>query len=71
MEFQRVLNSVGGSFSENLGRIEVRLGSRVLAEQFYSVLGKARSVYELDIGLDWACTTSDLEALEKTLRISR
>ncbi|OAQ25001.1 RNI-like protein [Linnemannia elongata AG-77] len=71
MEFQRVLDSVGGSFSESLGRVEVRLRSRVLAEQFYSVLGKTRSVYELDIGLDWACTTSDLEALEKALRISR
>ncbi|KAH7054780.1 hypothetical protein BKA57DRAFT_434420 [Linnemannia elongata] len=71
MEFQRVLDSVGGSFSESLGRAEVRIRSRVLAEQFYSALGKARSVYELDIDLDWACTMSDLEALEKALRLSR
>ncbi|KAG0043929.1 hypothetical protein BGZ90_008928, partial [Linnemannia elongata] len=71
MEFQRVLDSVGGSLSESLGRVEVRIGSRVLVEQFYTALGKARSVYELNIGLDWACTTSDLEALEKALRISR
>ncbi|OAQ25018.1 hypothetical protein K457DRAFT_23596, partial [Linnemannia elongata AG-77] len=71
MEFQRVLNSVGGSFNESLGRVEVRVQSRVLVEQFFSALGKARSVYELDIDLDWACTTSDLEALEKALRISR
>ncbi|KAH7054762.1 hypothetical protein BKA57DRAFT_452132 [Linnemannia elongata] len=71
MEFQRVLDSVGGKFSESLGKVEVRLRSRVLAEQFYSALGKARSVYVLDIDLDWACTTSDLGALEKALRVSR
>ncbi|KAF9293016.1 hypothetical protein BGZ88_005894 [Linnemannia elongata] len=50
MEFQRVLDFVGGSFSESIGRVEVRARLRVLAEQFYSALGKARSVYELDIG---------------------
>ncbi|KAG9069746.1 hypothetical protein KI688_009071 [Linnemannia hyalina] len=70
-EFLRVLDSVGGSFSENVGRVDVRLQSRALAEHFFSALGKARSVYELDIGLDWACTTSDLEALEDALRKSR
>ncbi|KAG9061903.1 hypothetical protein KI688_007054 [Linnemannia hyalina] len=70
-EFLRVLDSVGGSLSENVGRVEVRLESRVLAEKFFSALGKARSVYELDIDLHWACTTSDLEALEDALKKSR
>ncbi|KAG0046719.1 hypothetical protein BGZ90_008097, partial [Linnemannia elongata] len=70
-EFLRVLDSVGGSFNENVGRVEVRLRSRVLAEQFFSALGKARSVYELDIDLDWACATRDLEALEDALKKSR
>ncbi|KAG0255867.1 hypothetical protein BGZ95_005656, partial [Linnemannia exigua] len=70
-EFLRVLDAIGGSFDENVGRVEVRLRSRVLAEQFYSALGKARSVYELDIDLDWACTTSDLESLEGALKTSR
>ncbi|KAH7028671.1 hypothetical protein BKA57DRAFT_443777 [Linnemannia elongata] len=67
-EFLRVLDSVGGSFSENVGRVEVRIQSRVLAEQFFSALGKARSVYELSIDLD---DTSDLEALEDALKKSR
>ncbi|KAF9115390.1 hypothetical protein BGW39_003061, partial [Mortierella sp. 14UC] len=70
-EFLRVLDSVGGSFSENVGRAEVRLQSRELAEEFFLALEKARSVYELDIDLDWACTTSDLEALEGALKKSR
>jgi len=70
-EFLRVLDSVGGSFSENFGSVEVRLQSRVLAEQFFSALGKARSIYELNINLDWACSTSDLEALEDALKNSR
>jgi hypothetical protein len=60
MEFQRVLNSVGGSFNESIGKVTVSLRSRMLAEEFYSALGRARSVYELDIDLHWDCTTSDL-----------
>ncbi|KAG0038874.1 hypothetical protein BGZ89_007981, partial [Linnemannia elongata] len=66
-EFLRVLDSVGGSFSENVGRVDVRIRSRILAEQFFSALGKARSVYELDIVLDWACTGTDVQALEDAL----
>ncbi|KAF9577748.1 hypothetical protein BGW38_006846, partial [Lunasporangiospora selenospora] len=38
---------------------------------FYSALGRARSVYELDIDLEWDCTTSDIESLEFALRNSR
>ncbi|KAG0375797.1 hypothetical protein BGX24_008647 [Mortierella sp. AD032] len=70
-EFLRMLDYVGGSFSENIGRVEVRIQSRVMAEQFFSALGKARFVYELDIDLGWACAASDLEALEDALKKSR
>ncbi|KAF8949991.1 hypothetical protein BGZ46_004813, partial [Entomortierella lignicola] len=70
-EFQRMLDSVGGSLDENHGLVEVDLRSRVLAEQFYSALGKARSVFELDISLSWACSTSDLEMLEDAIKKSR
>ncbi|KAF9280109.1 hypothetical protein BGZ68_007479 [Mortierella alpina] len=70
-DFQRMLDAVGGSFDKILGRVEVTLRSRVLAEQFFSALGKARSVHELDIIFDWACTTSDLEQLEVALKKSR
>ncbi|KAG0273875.1 hypothetical protein BGZ96_004618, partial [Linnemannia gamsii] len=70
-DFQRMLDSIGGSFDKSIGRVAVALRSRVLAEQFFSALGKARSVYELDVVLDWACTTSELEVLEGALKTSR
>ncbi|KAF9374898.1 hypothetical protein CPC16_001009, partial [Podila verticillata] len=70
-DFQCMLDSVGGSFDKSIGRVEVTLRSRVLAEQFSLALEKARSVYELDMVLDWACTTSDLEVLEGALKKSR
>ncbi|KAF9944882.1 hypothetical protein BGZ72_001879, partial [Mortierella alpina] len=69
-DFQRMLDTVGGSFDKSLGRVEVALRSRVLAEQFFSALGKARSVYELNIVFRWACTTDDLEQLEVALKKS-
>ncbi|KAF9948443.1 hypothetical protein BGZ72_009648 [Mortierella alpina] len=69
-DFQRTLDAVGGSFDRSLGRVEVTLRSRALAEQFFSAMGKARSLYELDIVFDWACTTSDLEQLEVALKKS-
>ncbi|KAF9944621.1 hypothetical protein BGZ72_002168, partial [Mortierella alpina] len=70
-EFQRMLDSVGGSFDKSIGRVTVALRSRVLAEQFFSALGKARSVYELDIVFDWACSTSDLQLLEDALKLNK
>ncbi|KAF9945258.1 hypothetical protein BGZ72_001526, partial [Mortierella alpina] len=70
-EFQRVLDSVGGSVDEHLGRVEVKLRSRVLADKFWSVLEKARSIHELDVNLDWACNMSDLDAMEGALKKSR
>ncbi|KAG0247101.1 hypothetical protein BG011_002002, partial [Mortierella polycephala] len=70
-EFRRMLESVGGSFDENVGRVEVKLRSRGLAEEFCSALGKAKSVQDLDICLDWACSKSDLEVLEEALKKSR
>ncbi|KAF9956626.1 hypothetical protein BGZ72_002637 [Mortierella alpina] len=69
--FQRAVDSVGGLFDKNMGRVEVTLPSKVLAEQFSLALEKARSVFELDVNFDWACTTSDLEVLEGALRQSR
>ncbi|CAO3568621.1 unnamed protein product [Mortierella alpina] len=70
-DFQRTLDAVGGSFDRSLGRVEVTLRSRVLAEQFFAKLGKARSVYELDVDFDWACTAGSLEVLEGALKTSR
>jgi hypothetical protein len=70
-EFQGVLDTIGGSLNENVGKVKVMLWSRKLAKVFYSALGTARSVYELDIDLHWDYTTSDLVALEDALKKSR
>ncbi|KAG0272308.1 hypothetical protein BGZ95_011949, partial [Linnemannia exigua] len=69
-EFLRAVDLVGGSFDENNGLVKAEIRSRAMAEQFYSALGKARSVYELDIYLDLEGSKSDLEALEDALRKS-
>ncbi|KAF9947224.1 hypothetical protein BGZ72_010785, partial [Mortierella alpina] len=68
--FRRTVGAVGGSFDENTGTAKVKLQSRVLSEQFYSGLQKARSVHELDISLDFEGTRSDLEALADALKTS-
>ncbi|KAF9963988.1 hypothetical protein BGZ70_007073 [Mortierella alpina] len=70
-DFQRMLDSVGGSFDKTFGRMKVTLRSTVLAKLFFSALGKARSVYELGVTFDWACTSGDLDALESALKTSR
>ena len=61
---------MGGSFDENTGRVDVRLPSKIQADQFYAALEKARSVYELVLELDWETSQSDLKKLRDTLKIT-
>ncbi|KAF9945136.1 hypothetical protein BGZ72_001623 [Mortierella alpina] len=68
--FRRAIDAIGGSFDENNGLVKAKLGSRVSANQLYLALENARSVYELNIILDWACTGSDLQALQDALKKS-
>ncbi|KAF9921186.1 hypothetical protein BGZ67_000690, partial [Mortierella alpina] len=68
--FRRTVDSLGGSFDENNGVVKVKLQSRVSADQLYLALGNARSIHELDIVFGWACTGTDLLALENALRKS-
>jgi len=65
--FRNAVDVVGGSFDENAGRVDVKLLSRVQAEQFYGALKKARSVYELVLQFDWETSQSDLKMLRDTL----
>ncbi|KAF9948732.1 hypothetical protein BGZ70_002078 [Mortierella alpina] len=58
--FRRTVESLGGSFDENNG----------VVKQLYSALRNSRSVHELDIVFGWACTKTDLQALEDALRKS-
>ncbi|KAF9116177.1 hypothetical protein BGX30_006021, partial [Mortierella sp. GBA39] len=65
--FRDTVHSLGGTFDENLGRVEVKLLSRVLADQFYSALFQAKSVHDLKIELAWEASYNDLKTLRDTL----
>ncbi|KAF8968214.1 hypothetical protein BGZ46_010902 [Entomortierella lignicola] len=60
----------GGNYDWELGRVSIILGSRIRAQEFFNALAKARHVYDLDITFGKECTTSDLSAFEKSLRMS-
>ncbi|KAF9206664.1 hypothetical protein BGZ49_002025 [Haplosporangium sp. Z 27] len=68
--FTDIVKANSGEYDEELGRVVISLGSRIMAQGFFHALVKARHVYELDVTFDWNCSTSDLEALEKALRMS-
>ena len=68
--FRNTVETLGGSFDESIGRVELTLFSRMQAEQFYSALEKAKSVYELKVELDWESSQSDFKKLRNTLAIS-
>jgi len=65
--FREAVNTLQGIFDENVGRVEVKLHSKVQAEQFYQALGSARSVYELKLHLDWDTTQGDFKRLQNAL----
>ena len=65
--FRETVDSLQGSFDESIGRVEVKLRSRIQAEQFYAALEKMGSVYELKAELDWDPTQSDLRKMRDTL----
>jgi hypothetical protein len=68
--FRNAVKAQQGLFDEAIGRVEVKLRSRLLAEQFYLALVKARSVYELVLELDWETSQSDFKKLHDTLAIT-
>jgi len=68
--FRDAVEALGGTFNENIGRVEVKLLSKVHAEQFYAALEKSRSVYELRIELDWETSQSDFKKLRDTLALT-
>ncbi|KAG0221996.1 hypothetical protein BGX31_009414 [Mortierella sp. GBA43] len=70
-ELYDTVKSLEGTFDENIGHVKVHLLSKQHAERFYQALAKARSVYELDIVLDWEVTKSDFKGLLNALRKSK
>ncbi|KAF9366825.1 hypothetical protein BGX34_006094 [Mortierella sp. NVP85] len=67
--FRDTVDAMNGKFYEDIGRVEVDLGSRLQADQFYLALEKARSVYELKVTFnrDWDTTQGDFRRLRDAL----
>ena len=68
---RKTVASPGGLLDENIGHVGVTLRSKLQAEQFYQVLGKAIPVYELKIDLDWDTTQHDFRKLCDTLATTK
>ncbi|KAI8598054.1 hypothetical protein EDD21DRAFT_407131 [Dissophora ornata] len=66
-----VVKLARGVFDEQLGSLKVTLKSSFAAAELYEAIRKAKAgVYDLDITFDWDCSSTDLEALEKALKMS-
>ncbi|KAF9963868.1 hypothetical protein BGZ65_008652 [Modicella reniformis] len=59
-----------GMFIEETGRIEIKVGSNILAKQFYDTMVKASGIQELVITLEWNATMDDLRALSKAVTMA-
>ncbi|ORZ20894.1 hypothetical protein BCR41DRAFT_385418 [Lobosporangium transversale] len=68
--FENVVEMNRGKYDSHLGKVIIKLRSRTTAGEFYNALANAKHVYEMDIALYWDWTQTDLEALEKALRVS-
>ncbi|KAI8359009.1 hypothetical protein B0O80DRAFT_259908 [Mortierella sp. GBAus27b] len=68
--FRDTVESTGGSFDENVGSVTVHLRSKTQADQFYQALERSRSIFELDIALDWDTTQSDFKKLRDVVRVT-
>ncbi|KAG0059741.1 hypothetical protein BGZ89_000158 [Linnemannia elongata] len=68
--FATAIELNGGHYDPHLGKVSVNLGSKIRAAGFYDALITGKRVEELDITLNWASTTKDLEALGDALQIA-
>jgi hypothetical protein len=65
--FRYMVEGMIGQYDENIGRVVVRLNSKLQAEEFYLALEKAKSVYELDIRFYWIMTQGEHKRLRDVL----
>ncbi|KAG0001393.1 hypothetical protein BGZ65_003534 [Modicella reniformis] len=62
-QLREVVELNHGRFVEEIGRIEIKIGSNILVKQFYDAVIRAHGIQELDITLEWDATTDDVQAL--------
>ncbi|KAG0245650.1 hypothetical protein BGX31_006811 [Mortierella sp. GBA43] len=70
-EIRSAVASVKGSINDNTGTVDVGLSSSVMADQFYSALGKSKIVYDLKIEFRWKITYRDLKKLHEAISKTR
>ncbi|KAF9936240.1 hypothetical protein BGZ65_002616, partial [Modicella reniformis] len=66
-QLQDVVEINDGKFTEETGKIKIKLASHILAKQFYNAMVKARGIQELEIKLKWDVSTEELRVLAKAV----
>jgi len=66
-QLEEIIETNGGQFIEEVGKIEITIKSSVAAKQFYEALGKARGIHELHIVLEWDASLDDLRKFEAAI----
>ncbi|KAG0228366.1 hypothetical protein B0O80DRAFT_501582 [Mortierella sp. GBAus27b] len=61
-ELREIVNVNRGTYIEEIGRIEIKLSTSIVAKQFYDAMVKARGIQELEVTLEWDATMSDLRS---------
>ncbi|KAG0222238.1 hypothetical protein B0O80DRAFT_502515 [Mortierella sp. GBAus27b] len=59
-----------GKLAKEIGKIEIKIATHVLAREFYDVLVKARGIQELDITLEWDAAMDELRALSRAVTMA-
>jgi len=65
-----VVKIAGGTFDEQLGKVEIALQSSLSAQQFYDALRRVKGVVELTLDMSWDCAKKDMDALHAALEKS-
>jgi hypothetical protein len=65
--FKDSVESLQGSFDENVGRMKVTLSSTDQVDQLHLALEETKAVYDIDIHLGWEATHGDLKRLRQAL----
>ncbi|KAF8938807.1 hypothetical protein BGZ58_000113 [Dissophora ornata] len=66
-QLREIVDANHGEFSEEYGKIVIKITSKTLAKQFYDAMDKARGIRELDIKLDWDVALEDLRTFESAV----
>ncbi|KAK3829322.1 MAG: hypothetical protein J3Q66DRAFT_410832 [Benniella sp.] len=66
-QFRDVVEANGGKFTEETGKVEIKISSSMAARQFYDAIAKARGIQELDITFGWDAIMDDLRAFAEAV----